>query len=104
MAEMVSLHFLGLMESLQECNSAILARVMPMWTPVFNSYSGQLPGHLRLRLQTCVDWQPPHQMSDFSEAPGINTSNPMLKYLQKVQFKTAQIEMQSSAVTQFYTI
>lgn len=116
---MVSLHFLSLMEAFMECNSNMLARVSsntdyefsklmnlhsfqlrPMWIPVFRSYEGQLSGHLRVRFQTCIDWQPPVLRSD--DADPHTYPPPMLRWLMKLQFKMGQIENQSSAAIQFY--
>lgn len=34
LAEMVNLHFLSLLEGLLECNSAILSKLLPIWSPV----------------------------------------------------------------------
>ncbi|XP_067119858.1 protein unc-79 homolog isoform X2 [Centruroides vittatus] len=96
LAEMVSLHFLSLMEALMECNSTVLARLLPMWTPVLYSYQGQLPGHLQVRLHNCLNWKPPVQGQDLAMT--------LLKWLQRLQFKMGQIELQSSAATQFYSI
>ncbi|KFM70422.1 Protein unc-79-like protein, partial [Stegodyphus mimosarum] len=59
LAEMVSLHFLSLMEALQECNSTVLARLLPMWTPVLYSFQGHLSNNLHMRLQACVSCRPP---------------------------------------------
>jgi hypothetical protein len=39
LAEMVNLHFLGLMEALLECQSTILAKLMPLWCPVLQAYN-----------------------------------------------------------------
>ncbi|RWS14223.1 protein unc-79-like protein [Dinothrombium tinctorium] len=103
LAEMVSLHFLSLMEALMDCNSNILARLLPMWTPVFHSYEGQLSSHLEVRLQACINWQPPSQIKENTTNISF-ASNPMLRWLQKIQFKMGQIEMQSSAATQLYTM
>ncbi len=36
---MVNLHFLGLMEALLECQSTILAKLMPLWCPVLQAYN-----------------------------------------------------------------
>ncbi|XP_023216123.1 protein unc-79 homolog [Centruroides sculpturatus] len=96
LAEMVSLHFLSLMEALMECNSTVLARLLPMWTPVLYSYQGQLPGHLQVRLHNCLNWKPPVQGQDLAMT--------LLKWLQRLQFKMGQIELQSSAATQFYSL
>ena len=96
-------------------------QLMPMWTPVFRSYQGQLAGHLQVRLQACVNWQPPARVRERprpmnggasaggQQASGVGhghrtVSSPMLRWLQKVQFKMTQIETQSSAATQFYTM
>jgi hypothetical protein len=62
LAEMVNLHFLSLMEALTECNSTILVKLMPLWTPVLFAYRTQLPGenfgsnplHLQLQLCSCM--------------------------------------------------
>ena len=51
LAEMVNLHFLLLMEALMECNSSVLGKLLPLWTPVFFAYNTQLPDHVRVRLQ-----------------------------------------------------
>nr|XP_042898256.1 protein unc-79 homolog isoform X2 [Parasteatoda tepidariorum] len=100
LAEMVSLHFLSLMEALQECNSTILARLLPMWTPVLYSFQGHLSGNLQMRLQACVSCCPPSRSPE--EAASISTT--FLKWLQRLQFKMGQIEMQSSTATQFYSL
>ncbi|KAK3579716.1 hypothetical protein CHS0354_000200 [Potamilus streckersoni] len=100
LAEMVNLHFLSLMEALQECNSSVLAKLFPMWTSILYAYHGQLPGHLHVRLQNCHNWKPP---TPTSEENFIN-SNILLTWLKRIQFKLGQIEVQSSAATQFYTV
>ncbi|KAI1290791.1 Protein unc-79 -like protein [Halotydeus destructor] len=102
LAEMVSLHFLSLMEALMESNSNMLSRLLPMWTAVFKSYQGQLSSHLQVRLQACVNWQPPPQVKEYQSQPSLNPKAPLLRWLQKVQFKMSQIETQSSQATQFY--
>lgn len=104
LAEIVSLHFLSLMEALMEGNSYLLARMLPLWVPVFKSQEGQLSSALKVRLQTCISWQPPRQLKDSAICPGINDSTPMLRWLQKIQFKMTQVELQSSEATQFFTI
>lgn len=83
-----------------ECNSVMLAKLMPMWVPVFNSYRGQLFGHLRVRLDACINWEPPSQTKqDTAQSLAY-----LLRWTQKMQFKMTQIELQSSAATQFYCI
>ena len=45
LAEMVNLHFLGLLEALMECHSTILVKLLPLWTPVLFAFHAQLPGN-----------------------------------------------------------
>ena len=47
LAEMVNLHFLGLLEALMECHSTILVKLCPLWTPVLFAFHCQLPDHVR---------------------------------------------------------
>ncbi|XP_022099411.1 protein unc-79 homolog isoform X2 [Acanthaster planci] len=101
LADMVNLHFLSLMEALQECNSSVLTKLFPMWTSILFSYPSKLPGSLQVRLQNCENWAPP------SLTKGEVTtyhSSVLLKWLKRLQFKMGQIEIQSSAAAQFYTV
>ncbi|XP_055879587.1 protein unc-79 homolog isoform X2 [Biomphalaria glabrata] len=100
LAEMVNLHFLGLMEALQECNSSVLAKLFPMWTSILFAYHSQLPGHLQVRLQNCQYWEPPHPTKDQTSF----NSSILLTWLKRIQFKLGQIEVQSSAATQIYIV
>ncbi|BFZ12415.1 hypothetical protein BsWGS_15454 [Bradybaena similaris] len=100
LAEMVNLHFLGLMEALQECNSSVLAKLFPMWTSILFAYHAQLPGHLQVRLQNCQNWEPPHPTKDQTSF----NSSILLSWLKRIQFKLGQIEVQSSAATQIYIV
>ncbi|CAG2106015.1 unnamed protein product [Medioppia subpectinata] len=100
LAETVSLHFLNLMETLMECNSTMLSRLLPLWTPVFNSYKGQLSGNTQVRLQSVINWRTPPQTKD----DAAMTSSTLIRWLQRMQTKMSQIEMQSSAAIQFYCI
>lgn len=100
LAEMVNLHFLRLMEALQECNSSVLAKLFPMWTAILFAYHSQLPAHLQVRLQACQNWEPPIQTKDQASF----TASILLSWLKRIQFKLGQIEVQSSAATQFYTV
>ena len=59
LAEMVNLHFLGLLEALMECNSTILVKLLPLWTPVMYAFHVQLPDHVKVRLQVIQDFKPP---------------------------------------------
>ncbi|XP_053676788.1 protein unc-79 homolog isoform X2 [Anopheles nili] len=97
LSESVNLHFLGLLESLKETRSTILAKLLPLWTPVLSSNT-QLSGTLHVRLQNCRDAVPNVEEQDF------HASEALLKWLQRLQFKMGQIELQSSTATQFYSI
>ncbi|XP_046405195.1 protein unc-79 homolog isoform X2 [Ischnura elegans] len=137
LAEMVNLHFLSLMEALLECNSTILSKLLPLWSPVLFAYHTQLPGHLQVRLQGCRNFPPSgsptpgcppssptssqsqqvsrgsklHSLTSQSRSPSQNCGNTrpacrgaLLRWLQRLQFKMGQIELQSSAATQFYSV
>lgn len=94
---MVNLHFLSLLEALRETRSTILAKLLPLWCPVLSSQT-QLSGTLHVRLQNVRD-ATPLQTDDDTLPP-----DELLKWLQKLQFKMGQIELQSSTATQFYSI
>lgn len=95
---MVNLHFLSLLEALKETKSTILAKLLPLWTPVLSSYS-QLSGTLYVRLQNCRDFPPTYAEQN------MHTSEALLKWIQRLQFKMGQTELQSSTATQqFYTL
>ncbi|CAH1121159.1 unnamed protein product [Ceutorhynchus assimilis] len=106
LSEIVSLHFLSMLEALIECQSTFVTKLLPLWTPVLSSNQIQLPGHLLVRLQNCRNFSP----TIYQEVPNENRkighlNNPMLlKWLQRLQFKMGQIELQSSAATQFYSL
>jgi hypothetical protein len=101
LAEMVNLHFLGLMEALMECHSTILVKLLPLWTPVLFAFHVQIPDHVRVRLQAIQDYKPPDiGMTE----PGTTNNEFLQKWLQRMQFKMGQIEMQASNVTQFFTV
>lgn len=97
MSEMVNLHFINLLEALKETRSSILTKLLPMWSPVLSSQS-TLSTTLQQRLKAVRDLQPT------LENPDVPQSEALLKYLQKLQFKMGQIELQSSTATQFYSI
>jgi len=101
LAEMVNLHFLSLLEALQECNSASLTKLFSMWLPILYSYTNHLPGHMQVRLQMCLNWEQPGGSQSITDQLNSDT---LLKWLKRLQFKLGQIEVQSSAATQFYTI
>uniref|UniRef100_A0AAR5PWG4 Protein unc-79 homolog n=1 Tax=Dendroctonus ponderosae TaxID=77166 RepID=A0AAR5PWG4_DENPD len=106
LSEIVSLHFLSMLEALIECQSTFVAKLLPLWTPVLSSNQIQLPGHLYVRLQNCRNFSPLIYQEIASDKGKINhLKNPMLlKWLQRLQFKMGQIELQSSTATQFYSL
>ncbi|XP_069392416.1 protein unc-79 homolog isoform X6 [Paralichthys olivaceus] len=100
MVEMVCLHVISLMEALQECNSTIFVKLIPMWLPMIQSNLKHLSAGLQLRLQA-IQNRVNHQclQGQASGAPPFA----LRKWLQCTQFKMAQVEIQSSeAASQFY--
>lgn len=97
MSEMVNLHFINLLEALKETRCTILTKLLPLWSPVLSSQS-RLSSTLQQRLKAVRDFEPN------LENPDIHQSEALLKFLQKLQFKMGQIELQSSTATQFYSI
>ncbi|XP_052119474.1 protein unc-79 homolog isoform X4 [Frankliniella occidentalis] len=108
LAEMANLHFLSLMEALMESSSAILNKLLPVWSPVLFAFHMQLPGHLQMRLQNCRNFPPSTSAlppPPTAQAGNQPVSNPvLLRWLQRLQFKMGQIEVQSSTATQFYSV
>ncbi|KAL0969069.1 hypothetical protein UPYG_G00222270 [Umbra pygmaea] len=100
MVEMVCLHVISLMEALQECNSTIFVKLIPMWLPMIQSNLKHLSAGLQLRLQA-IQNRVNHQCLQ-GQAPGA-LPLALRKWLQCTQFKMAQVEIQSSeAASQFY--
>ena len=60
----------------------------------------QLPDHIRVRLQSILDSTPARPRAGQDKT--IN--NNLLAWLQRLQFKMGQIELQASNATQFYTV
>ncbi|KAH9417943.1 Protein unc-79 [Dermatophagoides pteronyssinus] len=100
LADTITLHFLSLIETLMECNSEILARLLPLWLPFFNSYPGQLSDHVSARLKTLISWPVPAQTKN----DAMMLSTVLIRWLQRIQARMSQIEIQSSTVTQFYCV
>ncbi|XP_031427437.1 protein unc-79 homolog isoform X4 [Clupea harengus] len=100
MVEMVCLHVISLMEALQECNSTIFVKLIPMWLPMIQSNLKHLSAGLHLRLQAIqnrVSYQCFQGLGSGSQPQALR------KWLQCTQFKMAQVEIQSSeAASQFY--
>ncbi|KAF7704599.1 hypothetical protein HF521_021671 [Silurus meridionalis] len=100
MVEMVCLHVISLMEALQECNSTIFVKLIPMWLPMIQSSLNHLSAGLQLRLQAIQN----RVNNQCLQSPASSTFPFALrKWLQCTQFKMAQVEIQSSeAASQFY--
>ncbi|KAL5284179.1 UNC79 family protein [Megaselia abdita] len=92
LSEMVNLHFITLLEGLKDIHSTVLPKFLPIWSPVLAS--GQLLSDtLHLRLQSVRDLEPKLNES---------SSDALLDWLQKLQFKISKNELQSSTATQFF--
>ncbi|KAK0414613.1 hypothetical protein QR680_011527 [Steinernema hermaphroditum] len=91
LADMVNLHFVNTMQSLQQCNSAVLCQLYPMWQPILTAYHSQIPNQLRIKLDSTEN-QPAIQMQ------------PLAQWLKKVRYKISQIELQTSAASPFYNV
>uniref|UniRef100_A0A914UX21 Protein unc-79 homolog n=1 Tax=Plectus sambesii TaxID=2011161 RepID=A0A914UX21_9BILA len=89
LADMVNLHFLNTIQALQECQSAILCQLYPMWQPILTAYHSNIPSHLRMKLDSCEN----DIKIDEKEL------NPWLK---RVRYKISQVELQTSAASPFY--
>lgn len=68
-----------------------------------------MPGQLLVRLRACQDAPPPSV--DRSPCPSGSLGQPtsvalpsLSRWLHRLQFKMGQIEMQSSAAIQFYSV
>lgn len=72
-----------------------MLQLYSLWLPILHSSGPTLPGHMQVRLQKTQNWEPRN---------GPANTGDLLPWLQKLQFKLGQIEVQSSAATQFYTI
>lgn len=55
---------------------------------------------MQVRLQMCQNWEPRDVYANSSNYE----TDVLLKWLKRLQFKLGQIEVQSSAATQFYTV
>jgi hypothetical protein len=65
-------------------------------------FQAQLPAHLQARLETCVEG-----FSTTTNVEGnldVHLEGWLLRWLQKLQFKLGQIEIQSSTASQFYNV
>jgi len=88
---MVNLHFVNTMQALQQCNSATLCLLYPMWQPILTAHHAIVPSQLRMQLDECEN-QPVIHMQ------------PIDAWLKKVRYKISQIELQTSAASPFYNV
>ncbi|XP_033217095.1 protein unc-79 homolog [Belonocnema kinseyi] len=103
LAELVNLHFLNLLEIFLDRGSILLNKLMPMWIPILRFHQNQYPGHLLMRLKSHHNYLS-HSTMDFFTSSRQEANKKLLRWLQRLQFKMGQIEMQSSNITQFYSI
>ncbi|KAM4664558.1 LOW QUALITY PROTEIN: protein unc-79 homolog [Discoglossus pictus] len=106
MVEMVCLHLISLMEALQECNSTVFVKLIPMWLPMIQSNLKHLSAGLQLRLQAIQNNANQQNLRILQgSAQMTHNSGVLRKWLQCTQFKMAQVEIQSSeAASQFYPL
>ncbi|KAH7731813.1 Protein UNC-79 b [Aphelenchoides avenae] len=93
LADMVNLHFVNTMQALQQCNSAVLCQLYPMWQPILTAYHAQIPSQLRVKLDECEN----------QKEPSIEAQS-LSPWLKKVRYKISQIELQTSAASPFYNV
>ncbi|XP_075261500.1 protein unc-79 homolog isoform X3 [Convolutriloba macropyga] len=100
-SETVVLHFLSLLEALQECNSTVLAKLLPMWKTLFMYSNEKMSSTTQLRLQNCENAAPPSVKKEDTK----QNNNVIARWLNRLQFKISQVELQTSNVsTTFLTI
>nr|XP_032522433.1 protein unc-79 homolog isoform X1 [Danaus plexippus plexippus] len=58
LAETVNLHFINLLECLLECNSTVLNKLLPLWSPILHSPLFNMPRHVAHRLEACRELKP----------------------------------------------
>ncbi|XP_073465864.1 protein unc-79 homolog isoform X2 [Aquarana catesbeiana] len=106
MVEMVCLHLISLLEALQECNSTVFVKLIPMWLPMIQSNIKHLSAGLQLRLHAIQNNANQQNLRMLQgSAQFAHNSAVLRKWLQCTQFKMAQVEIQSSeAASQFYPL
>uniref|UniRef100_A0A8D8RWG0 Protein unc-79 homolog n=1 Tax=Cacopsylla melanoneura TaxID=428564 RepID=A0A8D8RWG0_9HEMI len=90
-AAIVNFYFINLLETLYSCNASLLARLIPIWTPILFSHNLQLSMSLTVKLQECRNITPKAALSH----QNIN-NNSILKWLRKLQFQLGQNECYQS--------
>ncbi|CAJ0941967.1 unnamed protein product, partial [Mesorhabditis belari] len=91
LADMVNLHFLNTIQALQQVNSALLCQLFAMWAPILTAYHSQIPSQLRMKLDSCEN------------QPALSPPK-LAEWLKKVRYKIAQVELQTSAASPYYTV
>lgn len=91
LSDMVNLHFIETIDSLERYNSAVLCQLYPMWQPILTANHTHIPSQLRAKLEACEN------------QPSIEPQ-PLSPWLKKVRYKIAQIELQSSSASPFYNV
>ncbi|XP_058803123.1 protein unc-79 homolog [Phymastichus coffea] len=101
-ADIVNLHFSNMLEVFLDCGCLIFHKLLPIWNLVLSSPNVQLSGHLFIRLQSYRNT--PLLIRD--ERENVQDSRNIFhlsQWLNRLQFKMGQIEIQSSNMTQFYS-
>ncbi|CAH2054956.1 unnamed protein product, partial [Iphiclides podalirius] len=102
LAETVNLHFISLLESLLECNSTVLNKLLPLWTPILHSPSFTMPRHVEQRLAGCLDARPEPvraliasqcAVQGAGQTPGGPEARAQRR-LHRIMAKMAQLELQ----------
>lgn len=90
-ASIVNFYFVNLLETLYASNASLLARLIPIWTPILFSHNLHLSMSLTVKLQECRNFTPKAALSH----QNIN-NNGILKWLRKLQFQLGQNECYQS--------
>ncbi|XP_075984976.1 UNC-79 domain-containing protein isoform X3 [Anticarsia gemmatalis] len=91
LAETVNLHFLSLLESLLECNSTVLNKLLPLWTPILHSPLFNMPRHVSARLARCRSLSP---AAGGCRAASSAAAAAAQRRLHRLLAKMAQLELQ----------
>lgn len=94
-AAVVNFYFINLLETLYTSNASLLARLIPIWTPILFSHNLQLSMSLSAKLQECRNFTPKAALSH----QNIN-NNSILKWLRGLQFQLGQNECHQSQLDQ----
>jgi hypothetical protein len=81
-------HYICQFLALQQCNSATLCQLYPLWQPILTVYHAKIPSQ---KFDACEN------------QPQID-AQPLKPWLKKVRYKISQIELQTSAASPFYNV